>query len=120
MVAALIERNGKLLLCRRPKEKRHGGLWELPGGKVQVGEKFGEALRRELREELRLRVTDSEEPLASIQDGPSGLTIHFLPTTAEGAPEPLEHSAVEWVQPDRAAHYPLAPADQTFVAQHFG
>lgn len=120
VVAALLQRNGKFLLCRRPEEKRHGGLWEFPGGKVDPGESFRDALRRELEEELRLVVSDSGHPLASIPDESSGLLIHFIPTEAGGNPEPLEHSSVDWVRPSKAQEYSLAPADQAFVEQHFG
>jgi len=52
VVAAVIERDGKYLLCQRPQGKRYGGLWEFPGGKLLAGESLLEAARRELREEL--------------------------------------------------------------------
>jgi len=57
VLASVIERDQKLLVCRRPVHKRHGGLWEFPGGKVQKGESDLEAARRELREELAVEVT---------------------------------------------------------------
>jgi 8-oxo-dGTP diphosphatase len=38
VLAAVIERDGKYLICRRPQHKRHGGLWEFPGGKFEAGE----------------------------------------------------------------------------------
>ena len=50
-MAAVIERDGKLLVCRRPGHKRHGGLWEFPGGKLEPGETIVDAARRELDEE---------------------------------------------------------------------
>ncbi len=52
VAAALIERNGKTLICRRRPDQVHGGKWEFPGGKVEDGESPAEAVRRELREEL--------------------------------------------------------------------
>jgi 8-oxo-dGTP pyrophosphatase MutT (NUDIX family) len=48
VVAAVIERDGRLLVCQRPAHKRHGGLWEFPGGKCDPGESDAEAARREL------------------------------------------------------------------------
>ena len=58
VVAAVIERasdeGARLLVCRRPAHKRHGGLWEFPGGKVEAGEDLLHAARRELAEELAL------------------------------------------------------------------
>lgn len=48
VIAAVIERAGKYLLCQRPQGKRYGGHWEFPGGKVLAGESFLEAARREV------------------------------------------------------------------------
>jgi 8-oxo-dGTP diphosphatase len=56
VVAAVIKRNDYYLICKRPKGKRHGGLWEFPGGKVEEGENIETAARRELAEELDLSV----------------------------------------------------------------
>lgn len=52
VVAALIGREGKLLICRRPAHKARALLWEFAGGKVEAGETKEEALVRECREEL--------------------------------------------------------------------
>src|SRR5258708_6415849 len=52
VVAAIIERDGRFLLCRRNPLKRHGGLWEFPGGKLESGENHCDAAKRELYEEL--------------------------------------------------------------------
>ena len=56
VIAAVIQRGDKYLLGQRPEFKRHGGLWEFPGGKVHDGESRLEAIRRELAEELALKV----------------------------------------------------------------
>jgi len=52
VVAAVIERDGKLLITRRPEGSHLSGLWEFPGGKPQPGETFEQALRREIAEEM--------------------------------------------------------------------
>ena len=52
VLATVIRRDGRLLVCQRPSHKRHGGLWEFPGGKVEPGESDLAASRRELAEEL--------------------------------------------------------------------
>ena len=57
VVAAVIRRGDTLLVGRRPEAKRHGGMWEFPGGKIDPGETPEDAARRELAEELALSVT---------------------------------------------------------------
>jgi len=52
VVAAILERNGKILLAQRPPHGDQPGLWEFPGGKMEAGESQPQALIRELREEL--------------------------------------------------------------------
>jgi 8-oxo-dGTP diphosphatase len=52
VVAAVIRREGKILIAQRPLDKHQGGLWEFPGGKVEGGEPVERALVRELEEEL--------------------------------------------------------------------
>jgi len=54
VVAAVAVRRGRVLVCQRAAAKRHPGKWEFPGGKVERGETPARALRRELREELRV------------------------------------------------------------------
>jgi mutator protein MutT len=56
VIAAVLARGEKLLVCQRPPHKRHGGLWEFPGGKVEAGEDDETAARRELAEELGIEV----------------------------------------------------------------
>ena len=52
VIAAVIQRGDQRLICQRPPHKRHGGLWEFPGGKVEPNESDESAARRELAEEL--------------------------------------------------------------------
>ena len=55
--AALIDTDGRVLICKRPQGKQLAGLWEFPGGKVEPGESVRAALIRELYEELGITVT---------------------------------------------------------------
>jgi (d)CTP diphosphatase len=116
VVAAVIERHGRLLICQRPAGKQHGGLWEFPGGKVQADESIPEAVGRELAEELAVHTTDVGKVLFSRVDQRSGFEILFLHATIEGEPVALEHSAIVWCEPTQLLSYPLAPSDHVFAS----
>lgn len=60
VVAAIIERDGKILLAQRPAQSDQAGLWEFAGGKVEPDESQRQALVRELREELGIEATVGE------------------------------------------------------------
>ena len=57
VVAGIIVKNNSVLLAKRPIDKHQGGLWEFPGGKVELGESNEIALERELLEELDIRIS---------------------------------------------------------------
>jgi mutator protein MutT len=116
VVAAVIERARRVLICQRPEGKQHGGLWEFPGGKVHAGESIPEALTRELAEELAVLTTDVGEVLFSRVDQRSGFEILFLHASIKGEPVALEHSAIVWCEPTELLSYPLAPSDHAFAS----
>ena len=115
VVAAVVVRDGRLLLGRRPDEKRHGGLWEFPGGKLDPGEGATEAAHRELAEELALRVTHVGDRLLAVEDEASPFVIEFYAVTVTGEPEALEHTSIGWFTPTELQTMPLAPADARFA-----
>ncbi len=115
VIGAVIERDGSYLVGRRPDEKRHGGLWEFPGGKVDAGESWLDAARRELAEELGMSVSAVGRLLLSVADEGSAFVIHFVEVEASGDPVPSEHTAVGWHTPEELAGMPLAPADARLV-----
>jgi 8-oxo-dGTP diphosphatase len=116
VVAAVIGRRGRYLVGRRAAEKRHGGLWEFPGGKLDPGEDWLAAVRRELREELQMEASAVGRLLLETGDPGSPFVISFVEVDATGEPTPLEHSMVGWFTPDELAALPLAPADARFVS----
>jgi 8-oxo-dGTP diphosphatase len=117
VVAAVIEdSDGRLLLCRRPDHKRHGGLWEFPGGKIEPGEDTLEATRRELAEELALEVLDVGALRYAVDDAGSAFRIEFYSVSVSGEPQAIEHSAIRWVAPDDLTSLGLAPSDALFAS----
>jgi mutator protein MutT len=115
VVAAVIARDNRVLICRRPAHKHHGDLWEFPGGKVHSGESQAAALVREIAEELGVRVTKVGDPIYRSADPGAGVEIVFIPTTVEGEPQALEHSAIEWCPRSDLLAYELAPSDSKFA-----
>lgn len=115
VIAAVMRREGKFLVCRRPPEKRHGGLWEFPGGKLEPGESFLSAAQRELREELNLIVTEIGDIRFESIDPGSNFVINFVDVVADGEPNPLEHSSVDWFAAEELLALPLAPSDRQFA-----
>jgi 8-oxo-dGTP diphosphatase len=116
VLAAVIRRDGRYLLAKRAAHKRHGGLWEFPGGKLQDGESWLAAARRELREELGVTVVSVGEPRDRQRDPASSFEIVFVDVEIGGAPAPLEHQELRWVEADAMSRLPLAPADAVFAA----
>ena len=120
VIAAVIRRRHRYLICRRPADKRHGGLWEFPGGKLLDGETPFQGVQRELREELALEVTSAGDALLTVRDPGSVFEIQFCTVEADGEPIPLEHSQIEWVRSEDLLEYDLAPSDRRLAEQLAG
>ena len=116
VVAAVIQRDGRFLVCQRSHLKRHGGLWEFPGGKIELSETIEAAAERELKEELALEVTGIGRTLLIQMDPGSPFQIEFGEVFAEADPRALEHEEVRWVLPSELELIPLAPTDEVFAA----
>ena len=114
VVAAVIRQNGRVLICQRPLDKRHGGFWEFPGGKVEPEESFLETVRRELGEELGVYVSQIGETLLSVRDPGSEFVINFVETDIEGSPRAKEHTGLAWVSLEELLTYDLANSDRAF------
>jgi mutator protein MutT len=115
VVAAVVCREGRYLVARRPAHKHHGDLWEFPGGKVAPGEDLVRALARELTEELAVQLCASGPCLHVEHDRETGFEIHFIASEITGEPRCLEHSALAWCEPVALMTLQLAPADASFV-----
>ncbi len=116
--AAILDREGRVLLSRRHDHLHQGGLWEFPGGKLEPGETVEAALRREIREELDLRLS-AHRPLIQVKhhypDRSVLLDVHLV-TAYEGEARGMEGQPLAWVAPQDLAGYPLPAADRPIVA----
>lgn len=119
VVAALLWEKDKLLICQRPEHKARGLLWEFVGGKVEPGETKPQALVRECREELGVRVHVGNQFMEVTHDYPDmliRLTL-FHAIIPEGFPQALEHKDLKWVHPKDLEHYDFCPADAAIVRE---
>lgn len=117
VVAALIWKNGKFMICQRPAHKARGLLWEFVGGKVEPGETKEQALVRECREELAVTVAVQNEFMSLVHEYPD-ITIHltvFNAYIAEGVPQLLEHNDIRWIPPKEIKNYDFCPADNKIL-----
>ena len=113
VVAAILEKDGKILLAQRPAQADQAGMWEFAGGKVEAGETQPEALVRELHEELGIHAQPGEY-VASHQREVSQrlINLHAWHVPAfSGALTAHYHSALVWCTPEDAFGFNLAPAD---------
>ena len=115
VLAAVIRRGDRYLICQRPPHKRHGGLWEFPGGKLETNETLLDAATRELREELAVVARQVDASLLAVADPGSPFIIEFVPTLIEGEPTCLEHAEIRWALLEELSELPLAPSDRKFV-----
>jgi 8-oxo-dGTP diphosphatase len=114
VVAALIrDAQERVLLSLRKADQPMGGLWELPGGKLEPGEGPVDALVREVREELgcEVHVGAVDDVIFYRYEGFDLLMIVYRCTIASGEPHAVEVAQIEWVPAGEVADRPLLPAD---------
>jgi len=111
--AALIFRDGKLLITQRHAKSHLGGLWEFPGGKREAGETFEQCLVREIREELGVEIAVRELFDEIRHDYPekSVLLKFFVCALLAGEPQPLDCAAVKWIDKAGLSTHEFPAAD---------
>lgn len=116
---ALVDRDDRVLLARRPRGKAMAGLWEFPGGKFEPGETPEEALLRELEEELAVRTEAScLAPLSFAShayDDFHLLMPLYICRKFEGIPVSREGQALKWVRAADLRAYPMPAADEPLI-----
>lgn len=116
VVAALIFRDGRFMICQRPKEKSCGLLWEFVGGKVEPGESKEEALKREVKEEIDASLEVGKVFFDVIHQYPDirvHLTLYLATLTDE--PKLIEHNDIRWIYPSEISLYDFCPADKDIL-----
>ena len=117
VTAAIIQREGRVLICRRPRGKRQAGYFEFPGGKLETGESPRQGLQRELREELGVEsnIGLPYEVLSHEYEFGTVLLLFFQAEIIGGQPRPLHHDAVVWAEIDELDDYKFLEADKSLV-----
>lgn len=115
VTAAVIRRNGQLLIAQRPLDGLLGGLWEFPGGKQQAGENLASCLQREILEELGVKISVGD--LLGVY---RHAYTHFRVTLhafgcillSGGEPHPIQVIDLRWVTPYELPDYPMGKIDR--------
>lgn len=114
VVAAIIERGGRVLVSQRGPGVGHPGRWEFPGGKREAGERDVEALARELKEELGVEV-DIGQMVWTAKAGPLTLRFFRCGWLAGQRPRPLGSVQFRWVRREDLAGLSFPPADRELI-----
>ena len=116
VVAAVIERDGRILITRRPSGAHLGGLWEFPGGKPEPGETPEAALRREIEEELGASISVGEKiETVDWRYPDKHVRLDFFRCVIHGEPRPLEGQEMAWVAPADLSRYDFPAADASLI-----
>jgi 8-oxo-dGTP diphosphatase len=117
VVAAVLRRNGRILIAQRNRGHRFENLWEFPGGKVESAETPEEAVERELKEELGI-VSRAGGFLCSSRHDYGDFAVELLAYEAyyvSGEIVLTDHQQVKWVKPRELAGYDFPEADRLIV-----
>lgn len=119
VAAALVDRDGRVLVQQRPPGVDFAGLWEFPGGKIEIGERPEAALIRELNEELGIAVDPECLAPACFASEPVGgrhlLLLVFVCRKWHGIPRPLQATALRWLRPHELYALDMPAADRPLI-----
>ena len=123
VVAAILERDGRILICRRRPEQAHALKWEFPGGKVEPGETTGQALARELEEELGIQQATGAEIMRYEYAYPGKNPIELIfyrVTSFTGEPRNLVFHEMRWEPAERLGSFDFVEGDRDFLRTFAG
>jgi 8-oxo-dGTP diphosphatase len=118
VVAALIVKDGKVLVCQRTRHQTMPLKWEFPGGKIEEGEQPRDALRRELDEELGIDAEIGPEVSRIVHEYPGGGSVElrfFIVHQYRGELENKIFRDLQWASPSELPKYDFLEADLTLV-----
>jgi 8-oxo-dGTP diphosphatase len=118
VVAAVIERDGRILIAQRKNLGYHPLKWEFPGGKVEPGEAPEAAVIRELAEELGIAARVDRELMRYEYQYPGRsriLLIFYRVVDFDGDPRNLDFEQLRWEHPDRLSDYDFLEGDREFI-----
>ena len=118
VVAAIIERDGRLLICQRRAGAILGGKWEFPGGKLRPSESPRQALARELREELG-REPAIGDLMQTVKhhyaEMAKAVEIRFFAAELHGIPRNLAFDRIVWAKRDELPRFDFLAADRQLI-----
>lgn len=117
IAAAIIKKDGKILICQRKQGGSCSLLWEFPGGKLEPGETLAACAVRECLEELHMEIeilgrfgcTTYQYPERAVE------ITFFLAQIIKGIPQKTVHEQLKWVLPCSLTEYPFCPANQAIL-----
>ena len=121
--AVIVNHDGELLCCQRNSASSLAGKWEFPGGKIELNESAEEALKREIIEELEVRISILK-PLEIVKhhyknlDFEIALSPYLCEIESSATPKAIEHAQLRWVHPANADELDWADADMKILHQY--
>lgn len=115
--AAIANKDGEIFIARRKPEKKLGGFWEFPGGKLELGEDLIPALEREIREELSIQI-DSIKLLQAkpfVYDHGAVLILFYSCRHSDGDIKLVDHDEYRWLKPQELKTLKLLPANEDVI-----
>ena len=118
VVAAIIKKNNQYLIAKRNRHKHFALKWEFPGGKVEFNETFEEALSREIKEELNIKIKIHKKiGTENFKDNKINITLHyFICTHLSGAIKLNEHEDYAWVEKQDFDKFVFVKGDQNILS----
>ncbi len=116
-VAVITDSEGRILIDRRKQEGLLGGLWEFPGGKIEPGESEADCVRREIKEELDIKIEVGTK-LITIEHAYTHFKVTlnvFNCAYLGGNPKPIECDEIRWVTLDEIDEYPFPKANSQII-----